>query len=67
MKPNMGSTDRIVRVVVAVIFAALYLTGIVRGTIGVILLVLAVVFVLTSVVRFCPLYLPLGMNTNKSE
>lgn len=63
----MGSTDRIVRVVVAVIFAALYLTGIVRGTIGVILLVLAVVFVLTSVVRFCPLYLPLGMNTNKSE
>lgn len=67
MKPNMGSTDRIVRVVVAVIFAALYLTGIVRGTIGVILLILAVVFVLTSVVRFCPLYLPLGMNTNKSE
>ena len=63
MKKNMGSTDRIIRIIAAVIFAALYFTGTVTGTLGIVLLVLGAVFVLTSVVSFCPLYLPFGINT----
>lgn len=66
MKKNMGNTDRIIRVILAIVFAALYFTGTVTGTLGIVLLVLAAVFVLTSVVSFCPLYLLIGMKTNKS-
>ena len=67
MKKNMGNADRIIRIVVALVIAALYLTGIIEGTIGVIALVLAAVFLLTSIVSFCPLYLPFKINTGASE
>ena len=60
---NMGNTDRIIRLVVAAIFAALYFTGTVSGTLGIVLLVLAAVFALTSAVSFCPLYLPFKLST----
>ncbi|MBT3389832.1 MAG: DUF2892 domain-containing protein [Chloroflexi bacterium] len=63
----MGSTDRIIRVVVALIFGYLYFSGTVAGTLGIILLVLGVVFLLTSFVSFCPLYLPFKIKTNKGE
>ena len=63
MKVNMGSADRIIRLVLAVLFAVLYFTKTVTGTAGVILLVLAGIFLVTSLVRFCPLYTLLGMNT----
>ncbi len=63
MKKNMGSTDRIIRVVLAVVFAALYFTGTVTGTLGIVLLVLGGVFLLTSAVSFCPLYAPFGLHT----
>lgn len=63
MKKNMGSADRIIRVIAAIIFAVLYFTGTVTGTLGIVLLVLGAVFVLTSVVSFCPLYLPFGLST----
>lgn len=63
MKKNMGTADRIIRVLIAAIFVALYFTGTVTGTWGIVLLVLAGVFVLTSVVSFCPLYAPFGMKT----
>ena len=65
MKPNVGNIDRIVRIVVAVLFAALYFGGIVTGTPGIILLVLGVVFALTAAVSFCPLYVPFKINTGK--
>ena len=65
MKKNMGTTDRIIRLILAAIFAILYFTGTVSGTLGIILLVLAVVFLLTSVVSFCPLYLPFKFSTLK--
>ncbi|MBT3336347.1 MAG: DUF2892 domain-containing protein [Anaerolineae bacterium] len=61
----MGQTDRIVRLVLAVVFAALYFTGTVSGTLGIVLLVLAVVFAVTSFVKFCPLYLPFKLSTKK--
>ena len=61
---NMGTTDRIIRLILAAIFAALYFTGTVSGTFGFVLLVLAVVFALTSAVSFCPLYLPFKLSTD---
>jgi Protein of unknown function (DUF2892) len=67
MKPNMGSTDRILRALVAVVIAILYFTGTITGTLGIVLLVLAAVFLLTSVVSFCPLYAPLGISTCKKK
>jgi hypothetical protein len=66
MKKNMGSTDRVVRVLLAVVLAALYFTNVVTGTLGIVLLVVAAVFLLTSVVSFCPLYLPFGLSTCKT-
>lgn len=63
MKKNMGNTDRAIRVIVAVLIAALYFTGTLTGTLGIVLLVLAAVFVLTSLVGFCPLYTLVGIDT----
>ncbi len=59
----MGSTDRIIRVILAIVFVVLYFTGTVTGTWGIVLLVLAGIFILTSLVGMCPLYSILGMNT----
>jgi len=64
-KQNMGSVDRGVRVLLAVIFALLIFTGTVTGPMMWILGILAVVFLFTSIVSFCPLYLPLKMSTKK--
>ncbi|MBK6363635.1 MAG: DUF2892 domain-containing protein [Saprospiraceae bacterium] len=63
MKANMGSTDKIIRIIIAVVIAALYFGNIITGTLGLVLLVLAGVFVLTSVISFCPLYAPFGIST----
>ncbi|MCP4978733.1 MAG: DUF2892 domain-containing protein [Maribacter sp.] len=63
MKKNMGSTDKIVRIIIAVVIAALYYTNVISGTLGLVLLVLAGVFVLTSLISFCPLYAPFGLST----
>jgi uncharacterized membrane protein len=63
MKRNMSNTDRIIRVIVAAVFAYLYFSGAVTGAFGALLLVLAVVFVLTSILAFCPLYLLFKFST----
>ncbi len=63
MKANMGKTDKIVRIAVAILIAVLYFTNVISGTLGLVLLILAVVFVLTSLISFCPLYAPFGINT----
>lgn len=65
MKRNMSNTDRIVRVVVAALFAYLYFSGTVAGTLGIVLVVLGAVFLLTAVVAFCPLYAPFKLSTYK--
>jgi len=59
----MGNTDRIIRMIIAAGIATIYFTGVITGTIGIVLLILAGVFVLTSLVSFCPLYALLGMDT----
>jgi hypothetical protein len=66
MIKNMGTADRIIRFIVAVVIIGLYLNGTVSGTVGIILLILSGVFVLTSFLSFCPLYKPLGISTCKS-
>ena len=59
----MGSIDRLIRIVLAVVLASLYFMGIVPGTLGIVLMVVSAVFALTSLVSFCPLYTLLGINT----
>ena len=59
----MGNIDRVVRILLAVVFAALYFTGTVAGTLGLVLVAAAGIFVLTSVISFCPLYPIFGINT----
>ena len=56
MKKNMGSADRIIRLLLAAVFAYLYFGGVVTGTLGIVLVVLGGVFALTSLISFCPLY-----------
>jgi fatty acid desaturase len=60
MKKNMGGADRIIRVIFAVIIAVLYFTGVITGTLGLILLIVAAIFILTGLIGFCPLYLLFG-------
>lgn len=67
MKKNMGTSDKAVRVLIAAVIAILYFTDVISGTLGLVLLILAAVFLLTSLVSFCPLYLPLGINTCKTK
>lgn len=67
MKKNMGGTDRIIRVIIAVLVATLYITNVITGTLGILLLIIAGVFVLTSMVSFCPLYAPFGLSTCNSK
>ncbi|WP_435356233.1 YgaP family membrane protein [Emticicia sp. SJ17W-69] len=67
MKPNMGTVDKVVRILVAIVIAGLYFTNQISGTVAIVLLVLAAVFILTSFMSFCPLYLPFGISTRKKE
>jgi hypothetical protein len=63
MKKNVGSVDRVVRIVLAALFAVLYFTKTVEGTAGMVLLVLGGIFLATSLISFCPLYAIFGINT----
>ena len=65
MKKNMGTVDRVVRLILAGAVLVLYLTGVISGTTAVILGALAVVWVVTSLLGFCPLYLPLKISTRR--
>ena len=67
MKKNMGTIDKVIRILIAAVVAALYFTNVISGTLGIVLLAFAAVFVLTSLISFCPLYLPLGINTGKKQ
>ncbi len=67
MKKNMGAADRLIRLVVAAVIVILYFTQVITGTLAVILLIFAGIFVITSLVNFCPLYLPFGLNTGKKK
>lgn len=67
MKKNMGNIDRIIRSVIAAAIAILFFTDVISGTLGIVLLVLAGIFLLTSFISFCPLYLPFKLSSRKKE
>jgi hypothetical protein len=67
MKVNMGNIDRLIRVLVAIVIGALYFTNVISGTVAAILGLIAVVFVLTSLIGFCPLYAPFKLSTRKDQ
>ena len=67
MKKNMGSSDRIVRSLLALVMLTLYVMDVVTGTVGIVLVILSAVFLLTSFISFCPLYAPFGLSTCKTK
>lgn len=67
MKKNMGTVDKVVRILVAIVIAGLYFANVISGTVAIVLLVLAGVFILTSFMSYCPLYSPFGISTRKKE
>jgi len=67
MKANIGSLDKVIRIILAIAFAMLYITKMVEGTLGNILLVVGGVLLLTSIINFCPLYAILGWSSGKEK
>lgn len=67
MKTNMGRWDRTLRLVAAAVFAVLLIVGAVKGTLAIVLAILAAIFVITTFVGFCPVYAPFGISTKESE
>jgi hypothetical protein len=67
MKKNMGVADKIIRILIALAVVALYFTGVIKGTLGIVLMILAGIFVLTSLISFCPLYTIFGIRTCPRE
>jgi hypothetical protein len=67
MKKNMGKIDKGIRMMVAVLIAVLYFTNVISGTWAVILGIVAIIFILTSFISFCPLYLPFGIDTKEKK
>lgn len=65
MKANMGNADKAIRIIIAIVIIALYLTDTISGTVATILLILSGIFILTSFISFCPLYYPFKINTKK--
>lgn len=67
MKKNMGSTDKIIRILIALTVVVLFYTNVISGTLALVLSVFAIILLITSFVNFCPLYLPFGISTRKKE
>jgi hypothetical protein len=67
MKTNMGLADKIIRILIAAVVAVLYFVNVVSGTLAIVLLILSGIFILTSLIGFCPLYWPFGINTRKKK
>ncbi len=63
MRRNVGSLDKIIRVVLAVLFGTLYFTGMTTGALGVVLLILGGIFLITGFISFCPIYAIFGLNS----
>jgi len=67
MKKNMGTIDRVIRSLIAIVIAILFFTHTISGTLAVVLLIVAAVFIVTSIISFCPLYYLLGISTDKKK
>lgn len=67
MNPNMGMVDKVIRLVIALIIAGLYFGGQISGLVATILGIVAIAFLVTSIIGWCPLYAPFGISTRKKE
>ena len=67
MKSNMGIMDKSIRIIAAIVIAILYFTHVISGTVAVILLILAGIFIITSFLNYCPMYYPFGISTRKKS
>ena len=67
MKHNMGSADKLIRIIIALVIAGLYFEKAITGILGIVLLVISGIFLLTSLVSFCPLYRIFGINTGSNK
>ena len=67
MKKNVGTIDKAIRILVAVVVGVLYFTHIISGVLAIVLLALSAIFVVTSLLSFCPIWLALGLSTRKKE
>jgi uncharacterized membrane protein len=67
MKKNMGTIDKTIRILVAVVVVVLYFTHVISGVLAIVLLALSAIFVVTSILSICPLYMPFGLSTRKKE
>jgi hypothetical protein len=67
MKKNMGTVDKVIRLLVAVVVVVLYFTHVISGVLAIVLLALSAIFVVTSILSFCPLYFPFSISTKKKE
>ncbi len=63
MKSNVGTTDKLIRIIIAVVLGTLFITNTVSDTLGIVFLIFAIVLIATSLISFCPLYTLLGVNT----
>ncbi len=63
----MGTADKVLRILAAILIGVLYFMGQITGTVAIIFMALAVIFIATSFMSFCPLYLPFGISTKKKE
>jgi hypothetical protein len=67
MKKNMGTADKVIRILVALVIIALYLTNRINGALAIVGLIVSGIFIITSFTSFCPLYMPFGFSTRKKE
>jgi hypothetical protein len=67
MKKNLGSIDKVIRILIAAVVVVLYFTKVVSGTLGIVLLIVAGIIALTAIIDFCPIWAVLGINTKKKE
>ena len=67
MKANMGNTDKIIRILAAILIGVLYFMQLISGTLAIVLLIVAGAFIITSFMSFCPLYLTFGLSTVQKE
>jgi hypothetical protein len=67
MKKNLGTIDKVIRILIAVVISILFFTHVITGTVGVVLIILAIIFLATSFISFCPIYFALGLSSNKKK
>ena len=67
MKKNMGNVDKVIRILAALVIIGLYFGNVISGTVAIVLMIVAGIFILTSFISFCPLYYPFGISSRKKD